>query len=144
MTFKSLFLLGAAAAVASCGQSNQSSASNEAAANAAQPKKKPAYCFFKEAETKDWAASRDRDGNVTVTGKVFRSDPRYKALLQPPVISGSSAEISPTITTNDTGYAAPENWWDVKAVIPDSAAIETVEVSCGARSLAEFKLPPKS
>jgi hypothetical protein len=145
VTFKSLFLLGAASALASCGQSSDSSNLTDAAANAAaHPKKKPAYCFFKDAETKEWAISRDKDGNVTVTGKVFRSDPRYKAVLQPPVTTGTSAEISPTITTNDTGYAAPENWWDVKTVIPNSAAIETVRVSCGSRTLADVKLPPKS
>jgi len=138
-----LVLIGAAFALVGCGRSSNDATANEAQANAAQPKKKPAHCFFKEAETKDWTASRDKDENITVKGKAFRSDPRYKALFQPPVITSTSAELSPTITTNDTGYAAPENWWDVKTTIPNSAAIQTVTVTCGARTLAQFSVPPK-
>ena len=139
-----LVLIGAAFALVGCGRSSNDATANEAQANAAQPKKKkPAHCFFKEAETKDWTTSRDRDGNITVKGKAYRSDPRYKALFQPAVITGTSAELSPTITTNDTGYAAPENWWDVKTTIPNSAAIQTVTVTCGARTLAQFSVPPK-
>lgn len=134
----------AALGLSACGQSNESGTSNQAAANSAQPKKKPAYCFFKAPETKAWAASRGKDGNIVVKGKVFRSDPRYKVVLQPPVVTGTSAEISPTITLNDTGYAAPGNWWDVTATIPNSAPIDAVTVSCGARTLAQFTLPPKS
>lgn len=136
--------LGLAAVLSACGQPNDSATSNQTAANSAQPRKKPAYCFFKDPETKAWAASRGKDGNIVVKGKVFRSDPRYKVVLQPPVVTGTSAEISPTISLNDTGYAAPENWWDVTATIPNSAAIDAVTVSCGARTLAQFKLPPKS
>ena len=136
--------LGLAAVLSACGQPNDSATSNQTAANSAQPRKKPAYCFFKDPETKAWAASRGKDGNIVVKGKVFRSDPRYKVVLQPPVVTGTSAEISPTISLNDTGYAAPENWWDVTATIPNSAAIDAVTVSCGARTLAQFTLPPKS
>ena len=58
-------LIGAAFALVGCGRSNNDGTANEAQANAAQPKKKPAYCFFKETETKDWTASRDGDGNIT-------------------------------------------------------------------------------
>ena len=132
-----------AAALAGCGQSGDSTVANHASANAAQPKKKPAYCFFRDAETKTWAAKRDRDGNIVVRGKVYRSDPRYKALLNPATVSGTSAELSPTITVNDTGYAAPENWWDVTATVPNSAGIETIKVSCGAKTLADIKVAPK-
>jgi hypothetical protein len=132
-----------AAALAGCGQSGDRTVANHASANAAQPKKKPAYCFFKDAEAKDWAAKRDKDGNIVVTGKVYRSDPRYKALLNPATVSGTSAELSPTITVNDTGYAAPENWWDVTATVPNSAGIETIKVSCGAKTLADIKVAPK-
>ena len=136
--------LGLAAVLSACGQPNDSATSNQTAANSAQPRKKPAYCFFKDPETKAWAGARGKDGNIVVKGKVFRSDPRYKVVLQPPVVTGTSAEISPTISLNDTGYAAPENWWDVTATIPNSSAIDAVTVSCGARTLAQFKLPPKS
>ena len=137
------FLLVSALALAGCGQSGDGASANEAAANAVQPKKKPAYCFFKDAETKAWAASRDKDGNIVVKGKAYRSDPRYKAVLNPATVTGTSAELSPTISQNDTGYAAPENWWDVSATIASSAGIDTVKVSCGAKTLADLKVPPK-
>lgn len=136
-------LLGSAAALTACGQSAGDSAANQAAANVSQPRKKPAYCFFKDPETKSWAAKRGKDGNIVVSGKVYRSDPRYKAVLGAPVITGTSVEITPTITVNDTGYAAPENWWEVSATVPNSAAIDTVKVSCGAKTLADIKVAPK-
>jgi hypothetical protein len=142
MIRQSMMLLGAAA-LAACGQSADNAAANQAAANAAQPKKKPSYCFFKENETKDWAASRGKDGNIVVKGKAYRSDPRYQALLGPPTVTGNTAEVSPTIQQNATGYAAPENWWDVTATIPNSAAVDTVTVSCGPKTLAELKVPVK-
>jgi len=140
---KSLIVLGIANVLAACGQADNSAAANQAAASAAKPKKKPAYCFFKDAETKGWAAKRGKDGNILVTGKVYRSDPRYKAVLGAPVIAGNTAELSPSITVNDTGYAAPENWWDVTATIPGSAAIDEVKVSCGAKTLADIKVAAK-
>jgi hypothetical protein len=136
-------LIGVATTLAACGQSGEDAVANQAAAKAAQPKKKPAYCFFKDAETKGWAAVRDKNGNITVKGKAYRSDPRYKALLNPATITGTSAEITPTIVQNDTGYAALENWWDVSSTIPNSAAIDIVKVTCGAKTLAELKVAPK-
>ena len=142
---KSMFLLGAAAGLSACGQPGDDAA-NLAAANAAAAAKKakPAYCFFKDPETKDWAATRDRQGNVVVKGKAYRSDPRYQALLGPPTVTGARAEISPTIQQNGTGYAAPDNWWDVSATIPNSATVDSVTVRCGSKTLAELKLPPKA
>ena len=135
---KSMFLLGAAAGLSACGQPGDDAA-NLAAANAAAAAKKakPAYCFFKDAETKDWAATRDRQGNVVVKGKAYRSDPRYKAQLGPAKIAGDTATLSPTIVLND-GYAAPDNWWDVSAAIPDSAGVRTVIVQCGKKRFAEL------
>ena len=137
-----LLLLSAAAMVAGCGQANDDSAKQAAAVPPA--KKRPAFCFFKEPDTKGWAASRDEGGNIVVKGKAYRQDSRYKAVLGPPTVAGSSAEISPTVTSNDTGFGAPENWWDVSATIPNSAAIDTVTVRCGARTLAELSVPKKS
>jgi hypothetical protein len=142
MMRRSLLLLSAAAMVAGCGQANDDSAKQTAAVRPA--KKKPAFCFFKDPDTKGWAASRDKDGNIVVRGKAYRQDPRYQAILGPATVAGSSAELSPTITLNDTGFGAPENWWDVSAIIPNSAAIDTVTVRCGARTLAELRIPPKS
>jgi hypothetical protein len=140
---KSTLLLGAAALLTGCGQSSDDSAAKQAAANAAQPKKKAPHCFFKDNETKAWAASRDKSGNIVVKGKAYRSDPRYQAILGPPVVTGTSVEISPTIQQNATGYAALENWWDVTATIPNSAAIDTVTVICGPKTVGEFRVPPK-
>lgn len=132
----------AAAFVAGCNQAADNAAANVTNTAAAQ-KPKPKYCFFKDNETKEWSASRDKDGNIVVKGKAYRSDPRYKALLNPPTVTGTRAEIAPTIAQNDTGYGAPENWWDVTAAIPDSAAVDTVKVICGAKTLAELKVAPK-
>jgi hypothetical protein len=138
---KSTLLLGAAASLAACGQS-----ANQAAGNASAPKtapKKTPYCFFKDQETKGWSASTDAQGNVVVKGKAYRSDPRYKAQITAKV-SGTSAEVRPTIVQNTTGYAAPDNWWDVSAVIPGSAAVQSVQVRCGKKVLADLKVPRKA
>ena len=96
----SIILLGAAAGLAACGQSSDNAAANDAAANAAAEAPRPAYCFFKADETKGWAAKTDKDGNVVVSGKAYRSDPRYKAQLRPATVSGVTAEVAPTITVN--------------------------------------------
>ncbi|MFL6725744.1 MAG: hypothetical protein ACJ8FS_04415 [Sphingomicrobium sp.] len=137
---RSLLAMGVAGLVASCGQSSDNVPAKQAAA---QPKKKPAYCFFKDEETKGWKASRDKQGNITVKGKAHVKDPRYKAVLGTPTISGTSAQIAPSISQNDTGYAALDDWWELNATIPDSAAITTVTVDCGAKTLAELKVPAK-
>jgi hypothetical protein len=141
---KSIILLGAAAGLAACGQSSENAAANDAAANtaAAEPAR-PAYCFFKPDETKGWAAKTDKDGNVVVSGKAYRSDGRYKAELQPATVNGTTAEVSPTITVNDTGNSAPENWWDVSETIPNSQAVTSVNVKCGADTIATLTVPRK-
>jgi len=138
---KTVWLLGASLIVVGCGQSEDQPA-NQVAKPAVT--RKAAYCFFKEPDTKGWAASRGRDGNIVVKGKAYREDARYKALLGPAAVTGTTAEISPTVTTNDTGFAAPDNWWEISATIPNSAAVDTVTVSCGARTLAQLKVPAKT
>jgi hypothetical protein len=141
---KSTILLTAAAALGACGQSGDNAAATNNAANAAAAEKpKPAYCFFKDSETKAWATKRGKDGNIVVTGKAYREDSRYKALLGTAKVSGTTAEIAPTITVNDTAYGAPDNWWDVKATIPNSASVDTVHVTCGAKTIADLKVPAK-
>lgn len=135
-----IFVVGVAAALAACGQESDNPAAKRAAA---QPKKKPAYCFFKDEETKGWAATRDKDGNITVKGKAHVKDPRYKAVLGTPTLTGASAELAPSISPNDTGYAAPEDWWDLTAAIPNSTSLETVTVRCGDKAVAQLKVPPK-
>ena len=138
-----LVLLGAAGLLSGCGQSSDDAAANQAATNAAQPKKRPAYCFFKDSETKGWTASRGKDGNITVKGKAYRQDSRYQAVLGPPDVSGTTATIAPTITQNMTAYGAEDDWWDVTATIPNSSAVDTVNVTCGAKTLATLAVKPK-
>ena len=141
---RKLIVLLAAAGLGACGQSSDEAAANNAAANAAAAEKpRPAYCFFKDEETKGWAAKADKDGNVIVTGKAYREDARYKALLSPATVSGPTVEVSPTITANDTGFAAPDNWWEITQTIPNSQAVTTVNVTCGGKTLATLAVPRK-
>jgi hypothetical protein len=136
---QSIILLGAVLCLAGCDQAAEQPVDNTAATE----KPKPKYCFFKDSETKGWSASRGKDGNIVVKGKAYRSDPRYQAQLGQREVSGTIARIAPGIVQNATGFGAPENWWDVSATIPNSAAVETVKVECGAKTLAELKVPVK-
>jgi hypothetical protein len=139
---KSIILIGAVSALGACGQSTENAATDNGAANAAAAEApRPAYCFFKDKETKGWAAKAGKAGTVVVTGKAYREDARYKAALGPATVSGASAEIAPTVTINDTGFAAPDNWWDVSATIPNSQAVTTVTVKCGDKTLATLTIP---
>lgn len=140
---KSIILSLAAAGLAACGQSADESSTNAAVKAAAPEKPRPAYCFFKTTETKAWAAKVDKSGNVIVSGKAYREDPRYKALLSPATVSGTTAEVAPTITVNDTGYAAPDNWWSVSETIPSSKAVTEVTVKCGEETVAKLTVPRK-
>ena len=134
----------AAALLAGCGQASDKSAPESAPANATAPAPKPAaYCFFKPSETKDWKATVDDSGNVVVSGKAYRQDSRYKAVLSPATVSGTSAEVAPTIAPNDTGFAARDDWWDVTQTIPNSQAVETVTVKCGDETVATLSVPRK-
>ena len=137
-----IIVLGVLLGLSGCGEPADEPAANLASAEPAKPKR-PSYCFFKDAETEKWSASRDASGNVVVKGRAFRSDPRYKAELGQPELSGDAATISPTIVQN-TGYAAPDNWWDVAATIPSSATVTRITVVCGKKTLAEFTLEPKA
>lgn len=139
---KSIILFGTSLGLAACNQAAENtSANNGAASSAAAEAPKPAYCFFKDSETKDWKAKVDKSGNVVVSGKAYREDPRYKALLGPAKVSGSTAELSPSITVNDTGFAAPGNWWTLSATIPNSAAVTSVTVDCGDKAIATLAVP---
>ncbi|NUQ19090.1 MAG: hypothetical protein HOP95_11705 [Sphingomonas sp.] len=142
---KSVILFGAAAALAGCGQPAENSTSNNAVANSSvvEAPKPAAYCFFKDSETKDWKAKLDKGGNVVVSGKAYRQDSRYKAILAPPTVSGTTAEVAPTITQNDSTYGAPSDWWDVTETIPNSQAVESVTVKCGDETLARLTVPRK-
>jgi hypothetical protein len=136
-------LLLSVAALAACGQSSDSADNAAAAKSAAAQKPRPAYCFFKPEETKGWKVSRGRDGNVVVKGTVYREDSRYQAVLAPPKISGTTAEVSPTIQQNETSFGAPDNWWPITTPIPDSAAVTNVKVTCGEDIIAQLAVPAR-
>jgi len=140
---KSIILLGAAAGLGACCSKGENTASNAAAGNSATTAKPAAYCFFKDTETKEWKLKVDKDGNVVVTGKALAEDARYKAVMAPATVSGASAEVAPTITTNDTGFAAPGNWWALSETIPNSQALMSVTVKCGDETLASLTVPRK-
>jgi len=141
---RALFILiGSTAVLAGCGQSAGNGTANVAAANTSQPEKKPAYCFFKDDEMKGWTASRDKDGNITIKGKAHVKDPRYKAAFGQVGAGPKMATASPTIAQNDTGYATPDNWWDLSATVPNSASLNEVQVQCGDKTVADLQVPPK-
>jgi hypothetical protein len=142
MMRRAILLLCTTAALVACSQSADNAA-NSTANTVAPKEKRSAYCFFKDEETKGWKAAVDKTGNVTVTGRAHVKDARYKPELGQPKVTATSAEVSPTIAVN-TGYASPDNWWDVSFAIPGSAAVESVTVSCGRKTMAELtvKRPP--
>ena len=137
---RNIILFCAAAGLGACGQPTDKAANTAANSTAETPK--PAYCFFKDSETKDGKGRLDKSGNVVVTGKAYREDSRYKAVLSPATVNGTTAEIAPTII-NDTGYAAPDNWWVVTATIPNSKSVDTVNVKCGGKTLVIIKMVRK-
>jgi hypothetical protein len=138
-----LSIIAAFGLLAACGQSADNGAADQAAANKVEPKKKATHCFFKDAEMKGWSAARGKDGNITVKGKVYRSDSRYKVVFGEPVIDGTAVELSPTLQQNSAAYGAPDDWWDVSSTVPNSAAIDTVRVTCGSSTLADIKVATK-
>jgi hypothetical protein len=139
---KPIIILGAAIGLAACGSRSENPVSKAAGNDAAAPKPS-AYCFFKDPETKEWKAKTDKDGNVVVTGKALAEDARYKAVMAPASVRGTSAEIAPTITTNDTGFAAVGNWWSLSETIPNSQSLTSVTVKCGDETLARLTVPRK-
>jgi hypothetical protein len=134
-------LIGLVAAMAATGCSEQAG-DNAAANQAPAPPEKVPHCFFKDSDTKEWAAKVEGE-QVVVTGRVFRSDARYKAILLEPKIDGAVAVVRPSMTSNDTGFAADGNWWDVEARIP-ATGVEKVEVRCGKKLVTSLDLPRKT
>ena len=139
MRISVFLLIAGATALAACSESGDNSANASATKTAAAtPKKKVPYCFFKSENSKGWAASRDKDGNIVVKGKGYLADSRYKADLGAPEIEGSTASVQLKMPQNDTGFASADGWWDIKKTIPNSSAIGTVDVECGAKTLASL------
>lgn len=110
---------------------------------ATEAPKHPTYCFYKDAATKGWSASTDKQGNVTVKGKAKLDDTRYSGSLIQGEAQGGSASIWLTMAPN-TGYAMADNWWDVSATIRNSAAARSVTVMCGTKTVATLKVPRKA
>lgn len=132
----------AAALVAGCGKGGTAA---EASPNLAKTSTAAAvpYCFFKDENAKDWTASAGADGDVTVRGKAYLADGRYKAGLKPAEIDGSTASLQLAMPQNDTGHSTVDGWWNVKTTIPDSGAVNKVLVLCGARTEASLDVPRK-
>jgi hypothetical protein len=95
---------------------------------------KPPHCFFKDSETKGWKLAGKGD-TLIVTGRAYRSDPRYKTVLLDPVVTGRLAVLRPSIAVNDTGFATIDNWWDLEAKLP-RGSIDRVEIRCGKNLVA--------
>ena len=140
---KFLFAAVMAGCLTACGQSADDSAT-QGATKPPAPKKKIPYCFFKDEEMKGWSAKRGADGNIIVKGKVYREDSRYQAILKPALVNGTRAEVTPDLQQNSGAYGAPDNWWDVSQTIVNSAGVDTVDVTCGGKTIAELKVKPKS
>ena len=140
MRLSILFVVAGAVATAGCGDSGDNSVNASAPKTPAPTAKKVPYCFFKSENSKDWAASRGRDGNIVVKGKGYLADARYKADLGPPDIQGTIASLQLKMPPNDTGFASEDGWWDISKTIPDSAAITKIDVLCGAKTLASLSV----
>lgn len=135
-----IFAAGPAALLAGCGQGGtpaEASAKVAGASPAAAPKKVP-YCFFTDQNAKDWTASAGKDGDITLKGKAYVADGRYKAVLKPAEIDGATASLQLGMPQNDSGYSTRDGWWDVTATIPNSGAVAKVLVMCGARTEASL------
>lgn len=136
-------ILFAAVALAACSHSGGEQAANQSKEAATAPEHKhPTYCFFPDsADVKNWAAKTDKDGNVVVTGEARLEDRRYMARLSDSEVSGTTASVWLTMTTNTTGMGAQENWWDVDTTLPKSVNITEVKVMCGTHVLADLQIP---
>ena len=142
MRSSTMIIVAGAAVLAGCGQANQPA---EASANVASPvpAKKVPYCFFKDENSKGWSASAGKDGNVIVKGKAYVADGRYMGGLKPAEIDGSTASLQLAMPQNDTGHSKVDGWWDVSSTIPDSASVDTVNVLCGAKTVASLEVKRK-
>jgi hypothetical protein len=136
-------IVAGAAALAGCGQANEAADASANVAKAAAPAKKVPYCFFKDENSKGWTASPGKDGNVIVKGKGYVADGRYMAGLKPAEIEGSTASLQLAMPQNDTGYSKADGWWDISSTIPQSAAVDTVKVLCGAKTVATLEVKRK-
>lgn len=135
-----ILALSAVLVVSGCNEPGGQAMANNTMAKPAEPAKKhPTYCFFKNADTKGWAASRDSAGNVVVNGQARVADRRYSAVLGEAEADGDQARLWLTMAPNTAAFGAPEDWWDVSAPVPASATVTSVTVMCGKKTVAELK-----
>lgn len=137
---RSIIMLGAAASLAGCGQQAEQAQNAANTAAAAPAKKHPSYCFFKDADTKGWAATRGADGSVSVKGQVHIEDRRYMGALGDSEVTATTAQLWLTMAQNNTGSGAQGNWWDVSGSVGNAAAVDKVAVMCGKKTVAELPL----
>jgi len=138
---RSIIVMAALIGAAGCNQSTEQPATNTAAANTAEPtKKRPTYCFFKNADTKGWSVTRDASGNVVVKGQARLADRRYMAALGDSEIDADEAQLWLSMAPNTTGVGAPGDWWELSAAVPASTAVRSVTVLCGKKTVAELEL----
>jgi hypothetical protein len=78
-----------------------------------------------------------------VKGKGYVADGRYMAGLKPAEIDGSTASLQLAMPQNGTGYSKADGWWDISSTIPDSAGVDTVNVLCGAKTVATLEVKRK-
>lgn len=119
-------------ALISCQKGPSSNAQNQSS-NALATGGGPAnmICMFKPGETRNWAATVNPNGSITVTGQAHVSNPKYRAKLFNHQVSGSVARVYVTQAENSTGIAPSDGWWDVTPyTIPDNGSIQTVEIWC--------------
>lgn len=141
---KLTIILLASVAAAGCSQGGQDSAAADVTNTAAAKAERPAYCFFTDDHTRGWTASVDDTGNVVVRGEAYAADARYMGKLEKPEVDGTTATVQLGMPQNDTGHASADNWWDVESTIPASAAVQTVNVMCGSKTVASLEVPRKS
>lgn len=138
---RSIVALSALCCLAGCDRAAEQPAANTAAAKAEEPaKKRPSYCFFKDADTRGWAASRDATGNATVKGQARIADRRYMASLSESETEGDKARLWLTMAPNTTGTGAPDDWWAVTGTVANSADATSVTILCGKKVVAELPL----
>lgn len=137
-----VLMLAAIGALAACGQKPDSEASANATTSTAASSPHPTFCFFKDEETKGWAAKRAANGDLTVSGTAHVKDSRYQATLGAPEISGTTASLWLSINPNSGAFGAIDDWWDVTTTLPGSGAVTGVKVMCGPKALAELTVAP--
>jgi len=144
MMRKTALMLAAVAALAACGQRTDTQPATNLAENRVAGAQHPSFCFFKDEETKGWAAKRAANGDVAVSGKAHVKDSRYVATLDSPEVSGTTAKLWLSINPNSGAYGAADDWWDVSSTISGSAAVSDVTVMCGPKPIAQLKLPAEA